>query len=189
VAVSKIPETGAFFSWAYTAGMNIVLIGYRGSGKTSVGRKLAQKLWLEFVDTDALIEQRTGKSIRELFEKEGEAGFREYEAAVIREVTARDQLVIAVGGGAVTRPENVEALKKTGRIIWLRAQAETMHARIEADVARGLVRPNLTHDGGLEEVRRLSESREGLYQSAADVTLEVTHLSVDEAAMRLISMV
>src|SRR5690242_7056476 len=98
--------------------MNIVLNGFRGSGKSTVGRRLAGKLWLDFVDTDAVIAERAGKTIREIFEAEGEEGFRQREAPVIAETAARENLVIAAGGGAVLRQENVEALKRHGKMVW-----------------------------------------------------------------------
>jgi len=168
--------------------MNIVLIGYRGSGKTSIGRRLASKLWMEFVDTDALIVERAEKTIREIFEAEGEAGFRQREAAVIREVCARDNFVIAVGGGAVLAAENVAAMKAGGKVVWLRAPAETLHQRIEADAETNASRPNLTAAGGVEEVKLVLEARTPLYQAAADLTLDVTYLEIDAAATRLVTM-
>ncbi len=105
--------------------MNIVLIGYRGSGKTSVGRAVAQRLGCPFVDTDALIEERVGCRIAEIFANEGEATFRTREAGVVWEVAAVDGQVISVGGGAVLSAANVVALRAGGRTFWLVARAET----------------------------------------------------------------
>ena len=178
--------SGGFFF--YTVFMNIVLIGFRGSGKSTVGRRLAGKLWLDFVDTDAVIMERAGKTIREIFEAEGEEGFRQRETQVIAETAARENVVIAAGGGAILRQENVEALKRNGKIVWLHAPAETLHQRISADPQTSASRPNLA-GGGLEEVRQLLEARIPLYRAAADVTLEVTHLTEDEAATRLVSLI
>jgi len=169
--------------------MNIVLIGYRGSGKSSIGKKLAAKLWLDFVDSDALITERAGMTIREIFEKETEAGFRSRENAVIHELAGRDNLVIAAGGGAVLNPGNVEALRKNGKIIWLHAEPAVLHQRIEADTATSATRPNLTASGGLDEIKTLLTQRMPIYKSAAQVTLDVTHLSIDEAAVRLVSLI
>ncbi len=174
----------------YTPLMNIVLIGYRGSGKSSIGRKLAHNLWLDFVDTDALIVERAGKNIRDIFNAEGETGFRDRESAVIQEISARENLVIAAGGGAILRPENVAALKKNSKIIWLKADAKTLHARIVADTETLATRPSLTHLGGtVEEVTTLLEERTPLYAAAAEATLEVGYLTVEEAAARLVLMV
>ena len=178
------------FPLGYTAAMNIVLIGYRGSGKSSVGKKLASKLWLDFVDSDALIIERAGMTIREIFEKEGEAGFREREVAVIQELAGRDNLVIAAGGGAVLDPTNVEALKKNGKIIWLHAEPDVLHERIQADTETNATRPNLTSAGGLEEIKDVLAQRMTIYKSAAHVRLDVTHLSVDEdRPFRLVSLI
>jgi shikimate kinase len=169
--------------------MNIVLIGYRGSGKSSIARRLAGKLWMDFVDTDTLITDRAEKTIKEIFETEGEAGFRKRECEIIAEVAARDNHVIAAGGGAVLNPANVAALKKNGKIIWLKATPEVLHQRIQADAQTNATRPNLTSAGGLEEVRHLLEERTPLYQAAADVTYEVTYLTIDDAANRLLSVI
>ena len=172
-----------------TTGMNIVLIGYRGSGKTSIGKKLASNLWMDFVDTDVLIVERAGKTIREAFAAEGEEGFRRRESEVIAEVAGRDNQVIAAGGGAILKAENVAALKKNGKVVWLKAKAEVLLQRIEKDAGTAANRPNLTAAGGLEEVRQILEKRTPLYQAAADASLEVTYLTVEDAARRLAELV
>src|ERR1700712_5221978 len=101
--------------------MNIVLIGYRGSGKSSIGRFLAERTCREFIDTDHVIVQQAGCTIREIFEREGETGFRSRESAAIQQACSRENIVIAAGGGAILRPENVAALRTNGRILWLKA--------------------------------------------------------------------
>ncbi|MCL2639450.1 MAG: shikimate kinase [Phycisphaerales bacterium] len=167
--------------------MNIVLIGYRGTGKSTIGKKLAERLRRDFVDTDTLLVERAGKTIKQIFETEGEPGFRDREAAVIAEVANRDNLVIAVGGGAVLRPANVTALKKNGRLIWLQANATVLHARITADPATAANRPNLLAGGGggAAEIEILLAARTPLYKAAADATLDVTNLSVEQAVEAL----
>ena len=167
--------------------MNIVLIGYRGSGKSTVGRKLASALWMEFVDTDTLLTDRAGKSIKEIFAAEGEAGFRDREAAVIQEVAGRDNHVIAAGGGAVLRAENVAALKKNGKVIWLQASPDALWRRIQADEASIDSRPNLTV-GGIEEIKTILEARTPVYEGAADAKLDVTYLDPDRAVEYLTKM-
>lgn len=169
--------------------MNIILIGMRGSGKTSVGKKLAGKLWMEFVDTDALIVERAGKTIRELFETEGEPAYRDRECEAVKQAMTRDNVVIAAGGGSVLRPENVEAFKKNGKIVWLKANAQTLHQRIAADPDSAATRPNLTAAGGLEEVSKVLEARTPVYEAAADVSLDVTYLNIEDAATRLATMI
>ncbi len=174
--------------------MNIVLIGYRGSGKTSLGQRLATNLRRDFVDTDVLLVQRAGTTIREIFAAEGEAGFRKRESQIIAEVAQRDHLVIAVGGGAILNPDNVAALKKTGTLVWLQATPEILHQRIQSDPATAANRPNLTTGGtgvggGLEEVQKILAFRHPLYQAAADATLDVTYLSLEDAVIRLASVI
>ena len=169
--------------------MNIVLIGYRGSGKSSIGKRLAARLGMDFVDTDPLIVERAGRTIREIFQAEGEAGFRRREAEVIAEAAARANVVIAAGGGAILRPENVAALQRGGKVVWLKASPEVLFAHIQADAGTAATRPNLTASGGLEEVRKVLEARTPLYQAAADVSLEVTDLGIEEAAARLAGMI
>jgi shikimate kinase len=169
--------------------MNIVLIGYRGSGKSSIGRLLAQRLGLTFVDTDiCIVEAAGGRTIREIFAAEGEAGFRDREIVAVAEVAMRDKQVIAVGGGAILQPANITALKSTGTVVWLQAEPEILHARIHADGATNASRPNLTAAGGLEEVRAILSQRTPLYQSCANKQLDVSTLSVAEAAEKLVSM-
>jgi shikimate kinase len=169
--------------------MNIVLIGYRGSGKTCIGKRLASALWMDFVDTDVLIVERAGTTIRQIFEAEGEEGFRRRESEVIAEVAARDNQVIAAGGGAILKPENVAALKRNGKLVWLKARPEVLFQHIQADAATDANRPNLTAAGGLEEVQKILEQRTPLYQAAADVAFEVTYLSIDDAAKRLAGVI
>jgi shikimate kinase len=169
--------------------MNIILIGYRGSGKSSAGKALARRLNRPFVDMDVEIVGRAGMTIKEIFELEGEKGFRDRESQVVRDLAARTGLVIAAGGGAILRPENVAALKASGKIIWLRAPAEVLHQRIQNDAATSLTRPNLTAAGGLEEVRALLAQREEAYRGAADAVVDIHHLSVDALAALLAEIV
>jgi shikimate kinase len=169
--------------------MNIVLIGYRGSGKSSIGKRLAAKLWMDFVDTDALIVERAGQTIRDIFAAEGEAGFRRREAEVIAEVAARDNVLIAAGGGAILKPENVAALKRNAKVIWLKGRPEVLFQHIQADAQTGATRPNLTAAGGLDEVKTILEARTPLYQAAADVAFEVTYLTIEDAVTRLAEVI
>ena len=175
----------------YTSGMNIVLIGYRGSGKSTVGKRLANKLWIDFIDTDKLITDAAGMTIRTIFEKEGEAGFRKREVEAVAQAAARDNVIIAVGGGAILDPQNVAALKKNGKIIWLEAKAEVLHERIQNDSENADSRPQLVAgvSGGMEEIRQLLEVRTPADRAAADVTLEVSNLTADDAATRIVSFV
>lgn len=163
--------------------MSIVLIGYRGCGKTSIGRKLADRLWQPFVDTDDLVVKKAGKSIKDIFEQDGEERFRQLEAEVIKEVAKLDEHVIALGGGGATRQENVKALRDAGhKLIYLRCEPPELFRRIQMDPNTGVSRPALTkHGGGIEEIQAVMAEREPAYRAAAQAELDVTHLSVDEA--------
>src|SRR5687767_4563801 len=162
--------------------MSIVLIGYRGCGKTSIGRKLADRLWQPFVDTDDLVVKKAGKSIKDIFEQDGEPKFRQLEVEVIKDAAKLQEHVIALGGGGATRSENVKVLRDAGhKLIYLRCEPHELHRRIQADPNSASTRPNLTAGGGVEEIRAVMTEREPAYRAAAQAELDVTHLSVDEA--------
>lgn len=146
---------------------NIFLIGPMGSGKTAVGRQLARQLRLEFLDSDAEIEHRTGVDIPFIFEKEGEAGFREREREVIDSLTQLSNVVIATGGGAVLLPENREHLRSRGRVVYL-------HTGIEQQLERtrhGRQRPLLYTENPEAKLRELMQLRLPLYESIAEFTV------------------
>src|SRR5437870_1733616 len=114
--------------------MSVFLIGYRGSGKTTVGRRLADRLWQPFVDADERIVRETGKSIREIFEQDGEEAFRDLESKVVRDLAQLSDHVVALGGGALGREENRRVLKEAGhKLIYLRCEPQELLRRIQAD--------------------------------------------------------
>ena len=168
--------------------MNIVLIGYRGVGKSTIGKQLAGRMGMDFVDTDELIMQRAGKTIREIFEQGGEPLFRDLESAVIDDLVETDNAVIAAGGGVVLRKANIEKLQANGRIVWLQAPAQVLWERISADTVTTANRPNLTSAGGLEEILRLLQIRAPLYASAADIALDVANMHPDQVVRYLAEM-
>jgi shikimate kinase len=159
----------------------LFIIGYRGSGKTTVGRILADRLAWAFLDADAVLEQRYGQTIREIFAAEGEAGFREKEATVLVDLCTRTNTVIATGGGIVLRDQNRNLLKRRGFVAWLTADAPTLLARIQADPATAERRPALA-GGGPAEIEKLLAVREPLYRACADVVVPVGALSPEQAA-------
>lgn len=170
--------------------MSAVLLGYRGSGKTTIGKKLADRLWIKFVDTDDLVVQQAGKSIREIFEQDGEDRFREMEIRAVRDAVGRTDHVIALGGGAVLRDENRALLKSLEiKRVYLRCDPAELVKRIHADPNTTANRPALTQlGGGIDEVTKLLAQREPLYREVMTSELDVTNLSVDEAIVYLAKM-
>ncbi len=164
------------------ADRSIVLIGYRGTGKTAAARLLGQRLDWTSVDTDEEIERRSGMSIAEIFQRNGEDAFRDMEVEVIAELAQRPQCVLALGGGAVMREENRQALSRCGHVVWLRARAETIHHRTGSDPASRSQRPNLTARGGLGEIRRLLSQRTPVYERCADQIIDTDGKTPEEVA-------
>jgi len=167
--------------------MNFALIGYRGTGKTTIGQLLADRIRWPFVDTDMLITQRAGKTIQQIFAEGGEEAFRDLESAVLTDVLKSDNQVIALGGGAILRNKNVELLRKTAKNAWLFARDEIIFARICQDSASFANRPSLTALPAFEEIRHLLAVRTPLYAAAADVSLDVSALSPPAAADALLA--
>lgn len=160
--------------------MTITLIGYRGSGKSSVAVPLADRLGWTAVDADAEIEGRAGQSIREIFAERGEAGFRELERMVLSDLLREERLVIAAGGGAVLDRRTRREMRRAGPVVWLQADVETLQARMEGDRTTADRRPALTSTGGLQEIERLLAEREPLYRECATLTVETGGRSVAE---------
>jgi shikimate kinase len=163
--------------------MNIVLIGYRGTGKSAVSRVLAKRLRRELVSTDAEIVKRAGQAIPKIVEQHGWEHFRELESAVCRDLAEKDNLIIDTGGGAILRPQNVEVLKKNGRFWWLTAGVNTIVRRIGHDTQR----PSLTGTRSfLDEISEVLAERLPKYQAAADWTISTEGLTVHEVAERIL---
>lgn len=170
--------------------MNIVLIGYRGTGKSTVGRLVAAQLAMQFVDADEELERRAGRSIREIFASGGESEFRDLESNVVAQLLQRDRLVAALGGGAVLRNENRQQIRRqNNRVFWLQAEATTLHQRISSDLGTSQRRPDLTSAGGLDEVVRLLAVREPLYRECAEFTVDTEAKSPETVAAEIVSLV
>ena len=147
---------------------NVFLVGPMGSGKSAVGRQLATRLDLAFVDSDAEIEARTGVDIPYIFEKEGEAGFREREREVLDVLTGRSRVLLSTGGGAVLDPANRDRLRSRGCVVYLRTSVKQQFARTR----RSGHRPLLSNDDPLGTLERLMLERAPLYEEAADLVVD-----------------
>ena len=161
---------------------HLVLVGMMGVGKSTVGRRAAQRLGWRFVDADLAIEARAGCSVREVFAREGEPGFRALEASVLGDLLADDEpSVIAAGGGAVLREESRFAARARAEVVWLRAQPETLLARLGG---RAETRPLLEGDVA-GTVRRMVVEREGSYTAAAHHVIDVDELTAEQTVTAL----
>jgi len=165
---------------------NIALIGFMGAGKTAVGKALAEKLNKEFIETDALIEQRAGKSIPEIFQQDGEIAFRELEIEAIKEVSTNKKLVIACGGGIVLNKINIDRLKKESTIVYLPAPPRIILKRVSSEAGQ---RPLLEVDNPALTIRELIRFRKPFYERAADITINTSKLDIDSVVEQIISKV
>jgi shikimate kinase len=154
--------------------VRIIFVGLPGSGKTTIGRQLARRLGLPFVDSDHVIESRLGCSIREFFAREGEVSFRDVEQQVLADLTQSHEGVISTGGGAVLRESNRRHLHQRGHVIYLRSTPEDVFRRVRHDTAR----PLLQVDDPLARLRTLFEARDPLYREAAHFVIETGRPSV-----------
>ncbi|MDO9528033.1 MAG: shikimate kinase [Syntrophales bacterium] len=162
--------------------MNIILIGYRGTGKSTVGRKLADTLNIPFYDTDELIQKRTGRVIKEIVEEGGWGSFREEEKKIIRGLSSVRESVIATGGGAVMDEENLNVLRKKGVFIWLTADVRTIIERMEKDKISDEQRPSLSKDDLYKETANMLEMRMPVYRQLADFTVDTSEKDIDVVA-------
>jgi shikimate kinase len=147
---------------------NLIIVGPMGAGKSTIGRLLAKELRLAFKDSDKEIEQRTGANIPWIFDVEGEQGFRDREQCVLAELCLEQGQVVATGGGAILRPENRQAMRAGGRVIYLHTSVEQQIARTARDRNRPLLR---TANPG-QVLRDLLEIRDPLYREIADIIIE-----------------
>lgn len=163
--------------------MNIVLIGYRGTGKSHVGRLLSERLSFPYVSIDKAIVSRVGMSIPEIVKQFGWPGFRDRESLEVREISVWDSIIIDTGGGVIERPENIECLRENGCIIWLKASVPTIVGRIEG----GIDRPALTDGKSFtEEIAEVLERRIPLYRNAAMHEIDTDGLAPEEIAEEIV---
>lgn len=164
--------------------MNVVLIGYRGTGKSTVGKIVAARLGRNVVSTDAEIVKRAGQSIPDIVAQQGWDYFRDLESQVCQELAGRDGLVIDTGGGAILRSQNVDALKKSGTLFWLTASVETIAQRIGRDTQR----PSLTGTKSfVEEIQEVLRERTPKYEAAADHVIATEGRSLVQIADEILA--
>jgi shikimate kinase len=165
-----------------TSDAPIFLIGYRGTGKTAVASELARRTGFEWVDADDEIERRVGKSIAAVFREDGETAFRDVEATIVGELSHRRRAIIALGGGAVLREANRQAIRAAGSIVWLTASVDTILERLATDQSTASRRPNLTTDGGRNEVETLLVARAPIYRECATLVVDTDGKTAAEVA-------
>lgn len=165
---------------------NVFLIGYRCTGKTSVGKMLAARLSWPFADTDSLLIAEKQMSIREIVERFGWENFREWECEVLKRVCGQNRQVVATGGGVVLNEENVKLLQKSGRIVWLRAAPETIRRRMMQDTETKKFRPALTAKDSLDEIEETLVERESYYRRAMDFCVDTDNRRIDEVCDSII---
>ncbi|MBL8039087.1 shikimate kinase [Nitrospira sp. CMX1] len=164
--------------------MNVVLIGYRGTGKSTVGKIVATRLGRELLSTDAEIVKSAGQTIPQIVEQHGWEFFRDLESKICQDLAGKDGLVLDTGGGAILRPQNVEVLKRTGTLFWLTASVATIATRIGSDTQR----PSLTGTKSfVDEIQEVLRERTPKYQAAADHVIETEGKSVTQVADEILA--
>ncbi len=167
--------------------LNLVLIGYRATGKTSVGARLAQILGRPFVDLDQVLVQEAGQTVAEIVAQKGWEEFRRREKELVARYGAARGVVLATGGGVVLDFENVRTLRQNGLVIWLTADPATIQARLAADQPRKESRPSLTGNDTVQEVAEVLKSRQHLYLAAAQMVIDTADMSVTQVVARILA--
>ena len=162
---------------------NLFLIGFMGCGKSSVAAYLSKKYSMDIVEMDQVLVEQAGMSIAEIFALHGETHFRDMETALVKELENKGNQVISCGGGVVLRPQNVEVMKKSGRIVCLTAKPETILARVKGDDSRPLLQGNKN----LASIQEMMEKRRDKYESAADVIVETDGKTIAEICDEIIA--
>ena len=166
--------------------MNLFLIGYRCSGKTTIGKSIALTIDWSFVDSDILVIQESGKTIKGIIATEGWDAFRRMERSTLKQICTKERQVVATGGGVVLEADNIKAMKTSGVIIWLGATAETIQKRMLQDKNTGNFRPALTDKGRMQEIEDMLLKRNPYYESASNFCIHTDDVPVNEITQRII---
>ncbi len=158
----------------------IALIGYRATGKTTIGKKLSEILAWNFADTDNIIEEKELNTIEDIVNKQGWEYFRQLEASVLRSIASQDQVVVSTGGGIILAEENRKILKKYFFVVWLQASSDVIKMRLMNDSEKHQQRPSLSGKNIIDEVDKILESRLKLYRDTADITVSTEKYDPDE---------
>lgn len=166
---------------------NIILIGFMGSGKTSIGQELSDRKYYRFLDTDSLIEQSQNRKISEIFSINGEEAFREMETCCLLDLLkdiSNESHIISVGGGLPLRKVNRDLLKQLGYIIYLRAKSKTLYERLKDDVTRPLLQGECPE----KRIEHLLDERDSIYEAVADAVIDVDNKKIEEIIMEIIKI-
>lgn len=163
----------------------LYLIGFMGSGKSTVSRFLTESLRLPKIEMDDLLVERAGKPITQIFAEDGEAVFRQMETDLLREIAAGQAAIVSCGGGVVLRPENVEIMKRSGTILMLSATPETIYGRVRHSTKRPILNGNMN----VEYIAGLMAKRDPAYRAAADVTVTIDHKTSEIVAEEIMEMI
>jgi shikimate kinase len=166
----------------FTIDLPLFLIGYRGTGKSSVAHELAAQLGYDWADSDDEIERQTDKSIAAIFDEDGETAFRDAEQRIIADLAKRRRAVVALGGGAVLREANRRVIAAAGPVVWLTASIDTILERMATDRSTSRRRPNLTNTGGRTEVKTLLAQRTPIYRECATLVVDTEGKSPAQVA-------
>lgn len=166
--------------------MNVILIGYRATGKTTVGKQVAERLCCPFYDTDEEVERTTGKTVLDLVAEGGWGLFREKERSAISGLSLKDGCVFALGGGAILEEENVRLLRRNGVFVWLMSDAGTIVERMRRDEKSRQQRPSLTGKAAWEEVPAMLQWREEAYKKIAHFTVDTVRRNIEEVSLEVL---
>ncbi len=165
----------------------VFLIGYRGTGKSTVARELAAKLEFDAADSDVVVENEAGKTLAQIFAEDGEPAFRELEARAVTALSGKRRMVVSLGGGAVLRESNLEVIRRAGPVVWLTASVDTILDRVNRDETTAHRRPNLTVAGGRAEIEELLAVRTPLYRECATLTVDTEGKTAAEIADEIVA--